>query len=388
MNIILCTREEESRELAHGALICTHDEAYLMHYRTVGSKNGIRRWQNEDGSLTPAGYIHYGIGQGNKYTKKVEKYEKKVEKATLDTAKKKVASDRAAVKALHLPNDFTRANANKAALREREASYKENKLKLKVERLKQKAEKQEQKGLERAEKDKEREKNSETLSDRFQAGYLPPEMRGKSKEEIKAWEQKEIQKFNEMSQEERRLSDLDSKLTKFDKLSKEDQHKTGQEVMSMLEAFGQDYDELDHDHKKIADGLSDWVFSRIDEKSGNWNVGEYHDGTNGAKAYQKLNDEYDKLNQRTDEIKKEIGYRGDQYKDSGRYGVIAQINDKKREQESARLNKALQSDSFWRELSKASAKAEKDLCGAVLQDMGFPDTPENRSLIFAYVFLD
>ena len=33
----------------------------LYHFRTPGSKNGIRRWQNKDGSLTPEGYIHYGI---------------------------------------------------------------------------------------------------------------------------------------------------------------------------------------------------------------------------------------------------------------------------------------------------------------------------------------
>lgn len=34
---------------------------YLEHYRTKGSKNGVRRYQNEDGSLTPEGYRHYGI---------------------------------------------------------------------------------------------------------------------------------------------------------------------------------------------------------------------------------------------------------------------------------------------------------------------------------------
>lgn len=38
------------------------DKNELMHYRTKGSKNGIRRYQNEDGSLTPLGRIHYGVG--------------------------------------------------------------------------------------------------------------------------------------------------------------------------------------------------------------------------------------------------------------------------------------------------------------------------------------
>lgn len=35
----------------------------LYHYRTPGSVNGVRRYQNEDGSLTPLGRIHYGIGE-------------------------------------------------------------------------------------------------------------------------------------------------------------------------------------------------------------------------------------------------------------------------------------------------------------------------------------
>lgn len=37
------------------------DGEYLAHYRTKGSRNGVRRYQNEDGSLTPEGYRHYGI---------------------------------------------------------------------------------------------------------------------------------------------------------------------------------------------------------------------------------------------------------------------------------------------------------------------------------------
>lgn len=32
---------------------------YLIHYGVPGQKWGERRWQNDDGSLTPEGYIHY-----------------------------------------------------------------------------------------------------------------------------------------------------------------------------------------------------------------------------------------------------------------------------------------------------------------------------------------
>lgn len=33
---------------------------YLAHYGIRGQKWGTRRWQNEDGSLTPDGRVHYG----------------------------------------------------------------------------------------------------------------------------------------------------------------------------------------------------------------------------------------------------------------------------------------------------------------------------------------
>lgn len=36
---------------------------YLEHYGVKGMKKGDRRWQNEDGSLTAEGYIHYGINR-------------------------------------------------------------------------------------------------------------------------------------------------------------------------------------------------------------------------------------------------------------------------------------------------------------------------------------
>ena len=35
---------------------------YLMHHGVKGQKWGLRQWQNEDGSLTPAGREHYGYG--------------------------------------------------------------------------------------------------------------------------------------------------------------------------------------------------------------------------------------------------------------------------------------------------------------------------------------
>ena len=42
-----------------------NDANSLKHYRTPGSKNGVRKYQYEDGTLTPAGKIHYGVGKGS-----------------------------------------------------------------------------------------------------------------------------------------------------------------------------------------------------------------------------------------------------------------------------------------------------------------------------------
>ena len=44
--------------------IIIRDEDYLAHYGIKGQKHGIRRYQNEDGSLTPEGKERYGEQRG------------------------------------------------------------------------------------------------------------------------------------------------------------------------------------------------------------------------------------------------------------------------------------------------------------------------------------
>ena len=60
MPIILCSVDQPSK--------------YLAHYRTKGSKNGVRRWQNKDGSYTTEGYQHYAemYGWGKRKKKNAE----------------------------------------------------------------------------------------------------------------------------------------------------------------------------------------------------------------------------------------------------------------------------------------------------------------------------
>lgn len=40
----------------------TYEDNYLMHYGIKGQRWGIRRFQNDDGTLTTEGKEHYGVG--------------------------------------------------------------------------------------------------------------------------------------------------------------------------------------------------------------------------------------------------------------------------------------------------------------------------------------
>lgn len=79
MNLVLISREEA-------------DQQSLMHYRRGGEKKGVRRYQREDGSLTPEGYQHYaemyGWGKGRKGKAAIseEEYKNILQKAKADDA--------------------------------------------------------------------------------------------------------------------------------------------------------------------------------------------------------------------------------------------------------------------------------------------------------------
>lgn len=62
-----------------------HDYEYLAHYGTKGMEWGKRLFQNKDGSLTPLGRVHYGVGEARK---KAVATVKKAPKAAGDAVKK------------------------------------------------------------------------------------------------------------------------------------------------------------------------------------------------------------------------------------------------------------------------------------------------------------
>lgn len=78
----------------------------LMHYGILGQKWGLRRWQNEDGSLTPEGREHY-MKKDTKWAKKnYDKIYKKVYKKSRDEMDDYVRSD------LNQRSDISKYNAN------------------------------------------------------------------------------------------------------------------------------------------------------------------------------------------------------------------------------------------------------------------------------------
>lgn len=63
----------------------------LMHYGIIGMKWGYRRFQNGDGTLTPAGKARYGVGEKNKETRaRIDILEKKRQLAALKGKQNKV----------------------------------------------------------------------------------------------------------------------------------------------------------------------------------------------------------------------------------------------------------------------------------------------------------
>lgn len=84
-------------------------EDYLMHFRTKGSKNGVRRYQNLDGSWTEAGLAERrkreGWGDGGdrklrKAEKKVAKLERRQEKAAARKERQQAALEKKRTKSL------------------------------------------------------------------------------------------------------------------------------------------------------------------------------------------------------------------------------------------------------------------------------------------------
>jgi len=75
-------------------IFCDRDDTSLSHYQVKGARHGVRRYQNLDGSLTPLGREHYGVGEPRKKSNKEDVSEaERSERELLATTKTKPLSE-------------------------------------------------------------------------------------------------------------------------------------------------------------------------------------------------------------------------------------------------------------------------------------------------------
>ena len=412
MSLILSSYEERNDSLAHGVVLCTKEETEnsLMHYRVGGEKKGVLRWQDKDGNITPAGYKHYAemYGWGKKVKKaqklqnKADKARHKSEEANYHAIDMKLKSDRAANKAQHKisPRNIAKAekyatksdsavekamvksmqahDAQKAAVRyANKLQRKEDKMLKYVDENGQLTDKAANKYTKLDAKTGERKmgligkiKFGKEYSDKYEKTYA--EEKAKEKAEIEKQRDTVVKNLDDTAND---LMSVD-----FDKLKPDKQKELGDSVLRAVTEARNLSATGDIDIGKGTDGanydtITTWLDNRILEKVGSWNGEDWVKGSNAEKVYSRVDDAYSKMSDRSTEIRKSIGF------DRGRLGD-------KSKKDYERLKQALQKDSVWTKLKEISEGAEKDLAGAFLKDIGFPDTPENRSMIWPFMYYD
>ena len=110
--------------VSHSDLLSTD---VLVHFGIPGMQWYRRRWQNPDGSLTLAGYEHYGYTKKGVLTKKGKKYEeKRIKKMELKDSQKESIKDKA--NATPKENAANNKEAEKQAKQEQKQQKKKEKL--------------------------------------------------------------------------------------------------------------------------------------------------------------------------------------------------------------------------------------------------------------------
>lgn len=96
---------------------------YLAHFGVAGQKWGKRQYQNEDGSLTPEGREHYGVGEARRSSRKEAKERTQnavnayKERASKDPTKMTDEELRSAINRMNLENNYMNANSNSQGAR-------------------------------------------------------------------------------------------------------------------------------------------------------------------------------------------------------------------------------------------------------------------------------
>lgn len=410
--------DEQEESLSHGIVLCTKEqyEDYLMHYRRGGEKKGVRRWQNEDGSLTPEGYKHYAEMYGlGKKLKKAEKLQDKADRAADKADKASRKADDDYVKAHNANRKNERRGTERSQEKADAANDKYELSKENAELKSVKARQAQRKASDYADKlqrkedkmskyvDENGDLNEKALNKYTYATGVLGERKMSLVGRLK-FGNEYADKFNQKSKDDAAKRAADWKASR--EADQEKRASTMKELDTVHNEVMSDFDNRsDADKKKLGDrvlkslddaskaglgdgtdktnwgGLNGWLVNRIEEKSGSINAGEYKRNTNAYKANEIVNKFYDeelpKQDRRTEEIKKEINYTNYAGKSNKKYFA-----------EQKRLKAALEKDSVWKEIEDKLDKVNDDLAGAILKDIGFSDTPANRSLLWAYGWWD
>lgn len=425
-------------EPSAGLILMTKEAAddYLMHYRVGGEHNGIRRWQDKHGKLTPAGYQHYKemYGWGERSTRNARKSEKHQSKA--DAAHEKVSdaqykSDKAKLKIDRNPNN-QRAQTKKA-----KADSKLAKARLKETKEQEKAYKYASKDFKDAnkyfnedgtlnEKGKQKftysngEQSKMNLAGRLKfGGEFAKDYESKQHDEAvkggytdrakvnaeferqnraedaarKAAEDAvESNRFVEGSKAQKADAAFEHKVENFSSLNGEEKQKVADEMFKRIKedyatlnairdpknASNPDYDLAADNHKAIEAELSRYetkLIREIANKSGNWNTGDSVSERH-EQAMSQYNQNSDKEYSRWKEVAKSVGVDKDSW----------QLSSDSREYK--KIQAALKNDTIYQSLKENTKKSEQALVKACLRDIGLSATPENISLIYPYVFFD
>lgn len=117
-------RKKPTTAVVHSDLI---NSDVIIHFGIPDMKWGRRRWQNPDGSLTLAGYEHYGYTKRGVLTKKGKKYEeKRIKKMDLKDSQKESIKDKA--NAIPKENTVNNKEAEKQFKQEQKQQKKKEKL--------------------------------------------------------------------------------------------------------------------------------------------------------------------------------------------------------------------------------------------------------------------
>ena len=170
----------------------------------------------------------------------------------------------------------------------------------------------------------------------------------------------------------------------LDNLSEHARRELGNAMMDCLDTVGKEIsdkvkrgEKINKDDYSEFETIGQWLTEEIYERSGSWNAGEFKDGSKAKQVHDKMLQTSNKMDAHADSVRKKLGL-----------SEKAEWWSSSKDAESVRLQQALKSDAVWDSLNKAYDKGEKDLCGAILQDLGFPDNSANRSVIFRYAFID